>query len=58
MAFLHDMRFRAYFYQIVAIGFVALVGWTMFATASGNLAKQNIANDLSGLKLDVADLKE
>ncbi|MGC4066720.1 MAG: hypothetical protein QM784_19205 [Polyangiaceae bacterium] len=43
MAFLHDMRFRAYFYQIVAIGFVALVGWTMFSTASGNLAKQNIA---------------
>ncbi|MGQ3209912.1 MAG: amino acid ABC transporter permease [Shinella sp.] len=43
MAFLHDMRFRAYFYQVVAVGFVALVGWTMFATASGNLAKQNIA---------------
>ena len=43
MAFLHDMRFRAYFYQVVAIGFVVLVGWTMFSTASGNLAKQNIA---------------
>lgn len=43
MAFLHDMRFRAYFYQVVAIGFVALVGWTLFSTASGNLAKQNIA---------------
>lgn len=43
MAFLHDMRFRAYFYQAVAVGFVVLVGWTMFATASGNLAKQNIA---------------
>lgn len=43
MAFLHDMRFRAYFYQVVAVGFVVLVGWTMFATASGNLAKQNIA---------------
>ena len=43
MAFLHDMRFRAYFYQVVAIGFVALVGWTMFSTASENLAKQNIA---------------
>ncbi|TAA62524.1 amino acid ABC transporter permease [Shinella sp. JR1-6] len=43
MAFLHDMRFRAYFYQVVAIGAVILVGWTMFSTASGNLAKQNIA---------------
>ncbi|MGB3876078.1 MAG: ABC transporter permease subunit [Shinella zoogloeoides] len=43
MAFLHDMRFRAYFYQVVAIGFVALVGWTLFSTASANLAKQNIA---------------
>jgi len=43
MTFLHDMRFRAYFYQVVAVGFVVLVGWTMFATASGNLAKQNIA---------------
>lgn len=43
MAFLHDMRFRAYFYQVAAIGFVALVGWTLFSTASGNLAKQNIA---------------
>jgi len=43
MAFLHDMRFRAYLYQIVAIGFVALVGWTLFSTASANLAKQNIA---------------
>ncbi|WP_313192668.1 ABC transporter permease subunit [Shinella zoogloeoides] len=43
MAFLHDMRFRAYFYQVVAIGFVTLVGWTLFSTASGNLAKQNIA---------------
>ncbi|AOF88247.1 ABC transporter permease subunit [Sinorhizobium sp. RAC02] len=43
MAFLHDMRFRAYFYQVVAVGFVVLIGWTMFATASGNLAKQNIA---------------
>jgi len=43
MAFLHDMRFRTYFYQVVAIGFVALVGWTLFSTASANLAKQNIA---------------
>ncbi len=43
MAFLHDMRFRAYFYQVVAIGFVALIGWTLFSTASANLAKQNIA---------------
>ena len=43
MAFLHDMRFRAYFYQAMAIGFVVLVGWTLFSTASGNLAKQNIA---------------
>ncbi|WP_430439504.1 amino acid ABC transporter permease [Shinella sp.] len=43
MAFLHDMRFRAYFYQVVAIGAAILVGWTMFSTASGNLAKQNIA---------------
>jgi general L-amino acid transport system permease protein len=43
MAFLHDMRFRAFFYQVVAIGAVVLVGWTMFSTASGNLAKQNIA---------------
>lgn len=43
MAFLHDMRFRAYFYQVVAIGLVVLAGWTMFSTASGNLAKQNIA---------------
>ncbi|MGJ7041207.1 general L-amino acid transport system permease protein [Shinella sp. BE166] len=43
MAFLHDMRFRAYFYQVVAIGFVVLAGWTMFSTASDNLAKQNIA---------------
>ena len=43
MTFLHDMRFRAVFYQVVAIGAVVLVGWTMFSTASGNLAKQNIA---------------
>ena len=43
MAFLHDMRFRAYFYQIVAVGFVLLAGWMLFSTASGNLAKQNIA---------------
>lgn len=43
MAFLHDMRFRAYFYQFAAIGFVIFAGWTMFSTASGNLAKQNIA---------------
>ena len=43
MAFLHDMRFRAYFYQFAAIAFVIFAGWTMFSTASGNLAKQNIA---------------
>lgn len=43
MNILNDMRFRALCYQIGAIGLVAAAAWTMFATASDNLAKQNIA---------------
>ena len=43
MNILNDMRFRALCYQIGAIGLIAAAAWTMFATASDNLAKQNIA---------------
>ncbi|MCV9962016.1 ABC transporter permease subunit [Pararhizobium sp. BT-229] len=43
MSFLNDMRFRAFCYQVGAIGLVATAAWTMFAAASDNLAKQNIA---------------
>ena len=49
MAFLHDMRFRAFCYQIVAVGLVALAGWTMFSAAGENLAKQNIATGFAFL---------
>lgn len=39
---IHDRRVRAWIYQCVAIGAVLSVGWLMFQTASGNLARQNI----------------
>ena len=39
---IHDKRIRAWIYQCVAIGAVVSVGWIMFQTASGNLARQNI----------------
>lgn len=39
---IHDRRLRAWLYQGLAIALVALVGWSMFAVASGNLARQNI----------------
>lgn len=39
---IHDRRIRAWIYQCVAIGAVVSVGWLMFQTASGNLARQNI----------------
>ena len=43
MLFLNDTRFRAVFYQFVAISLVLLAAWAMYATASANLAKQDIA---------------
>lgn len=43
MLFLNDTRFRAVFYQFVAISLVLLAGWAMYSTASANLEKQDIA---------------
>ncbi|WP_439501879.1 amino acid ABC transporter permease [Aminobacter ciceronei] len=43
MLFLNDARFRAVFYQFLAISLVLLAAWAMYATASANLAKQDIA---------------
>jgi general L-amino acid transport system permease protein len=43
MLFLNDARFRAVFYQFLAISLVLLAASAMYATASANLAKQDIA---------------
>ncbi|QDC00741.1 ABC transporter permease subunit [Mesorhizobium sp. 8] len=43
MAWINDARYRAVFYQVLAIAAVAALAWSMFATASANLAKQDIA---------------
>ena len=49
MAFMNNARFRALFYQWLAIGVVALVAWSMFATASNNLARHDITTGFSYL---------
>lgn len=49
MALLYNARFRALFYQWLAIGIIALIAWSMFATASHNLARQDIATGFSYL---------
>lgn len=49
MSLLHDARYRALFYQWLAIGFIGLVVWSMFTTASQNLARQDIATGFSYL---------
>lgn len=49
MALLHNARIRALFYQWLAIGVIALIAWSMFATASHNLAKHDIATGFSYL---------
>jgi general L-amino acid transport system permease protein len=43
MTWINDARYRAVFYQVLAIGLVVALAWSMFATASANLAKQDIA---------------
>lgn len=43
MTWINDTRHRAIFYQVLAIAAVAALAWSMFATASANLAKQDIA---------------
>jgi general L-amino acid transport system permease protein len=49
MALLNDARYRALFYQWLAIGVIAVVAWSMFSTASHNLAKNDIATGFSYL---------
>lgn len=49
MALLHNARFRAFFYQWLAISVIAVIAWFMFTTASDNLAKQDIATGFSYL---------
>ncbi|KQV38369.1 MULTISPECIES: ABC transporter permease subunit [unclassified Rhizobium] len=49
MALLNDARYRALFYQWLAIGVIALIAWSMFSTASHNLAKNDIATGFSYL---------
>ncbi|MDO5898598.1 amino acid ABC transporter permease [Agrobacterium sp. Azo12] len=49
MALLSNVRFRALFYQWLAIGVIALIAWSMFTTASQNLAKHDIATGFSYL---------
>ena len=49
MALLHDVRYRALFYQCLAVVFVVILAWSMFTTASQNLAKQDIATGFSYL---------
>jgi len=46
---LRNARYRALFYQWLAIGTIALIAWSMFATASQNLAKHDIATGFSYL---------
>ncbi|ENN89675.1 putative amino acid ABC transporter permease protein [Rhizobium freirei PRF 81] len=43
MALFHDVRYRALFYQCLVVVLVAALAWSMFTTASHNLAKQDIA---------------
>ncbi len=45
----HDQRIRAWLYQGAAVTLILLIGWSMFSTASGNLARQNIATGFSFL---------
>ena len=49
MALLNNARYRALFYQWLAIGLIAVFAWSMFATASHNLAKHDIATGFSYL---------
>lgn len=49
MAWLNDARYRAILYQFLAIGLIAAIAWSMFATASHNLAKNDIATGFSYL---------
>lgn len=49
MALINDGRYRALFYQFAAMALVAVVAWSMFATASANLAKQDIATGFAYL---------
>lgn len=49
MALLNNARFRALFYQWLAISVIALIAWSMFATASQNLAKHDIATGFAYL---------
>jgi len=49
MALQHNVRFRAFFYQWLAISVIAVIAWFMFTTASDNLAKQDIATGFSYL---------
>lgn len=49
MALLNDGRYRALLYQFIALVLVALLAWSMYATASGNLAKQDIATGFAYL---------
>ena len=44
MTWINDARYRAVFYQVLAIGLVVALAWSMFATASANLAKQDIGH--------------
>ncbi len=43
MAWINDARYRAVFYQALAVAAVAALAWSMFSTASANLARQDIA---------------
>lgn len=43
MTLLHDVRYRALFYQCLVVALVAALAWSMFTTTSQNLAKQDIA---------------
>ncbi|MDR6758044.1 general L-amino acid transport system permease protein [Mycoplana sp. BE70] len=49
MALLYNARYRALFYQWLAIGVIALIAWSMFSTASHNLAKNDIATGFAYL---------
>lgn len=49
MGLLNNARYRALFYQWLAISIIALLAWSMFATASSNLARNDIATGFSYL---------
>ncbi len=49
MTLLNDTRYRAFLYQFLAIALVAALAWSMFSTASSNLAKQDIATGFAYL---------